>query len=118
MRHLKIFEKFRVDNDTIVKLAGEDWEYNGDALTLRTEEVHKGDVIGGKTYSRTHVDGWTITAKIVEDEYQWINDFEAEHNAYGRVWGNFEDKIYADSEEGFKHFFKRHKPLYWDYESI
>ena len=35
--------------------------------------------------------GWIIRGKIVSDHYEWVNDFEAFHNDYGFVFGNFED---------------------------
>jgi hypothetical protein len=62
--------------------------------------------------------GWTIEAHICEDWYEWINDFEAFHPFFGRVWGDFQDTIYTDSETGFQHFYENHPPQEWDYEDI
>jgi hypothetical protein len=62
--------------------------------------------------------GWKIKGEIHEDYYEWVNDFEAEHPKYGRVWGNFETEVNADSEEGYRNFIKSHPPEAWDYWDI
>ena len=62
--------------------------------------------------------GWVITGDIKEDYYTWVNEFEAVHPIYGKVWGNFEYEVYADSEEGYEHFFQNHTPEEWDYWDI
>lgn len=69
-------------------------------------------------YLGTNDSGWVITGEVMEDYYEWVNDFEATHPDFGRVWGDFEDIVYADSEEGFKHFFEHHPPSEWDYQDI
>lgn len=66
----------------------------------------------------THKDGWTIVGEVVTDYYSWVNEFEATHPVYGRVYGNFEYEVYADSEEGFAHFWEHHRPCEWDYWDI
>jgi len=101
----------------IEKVFGKDFKSEGGALTLNTGEVTEGNEESGK-HTRTHKDGWTITGEIREDYYTWVNNFEATHPKFGKVWGNFENKVYADSEEGFKHFYKYHKPTEWDYYDI
>jgi len=62
--------------------------------------------------------GWTIQGDIHEDYYEWVNEFEAFHPFFGKVWGNFEDEVYADSEEAFEDFYKNHPPNEWDYWDI
>jgi hypothetical protein len=62
--------------------------------------------------------GWGIVGEIHEDWYKWVNEFEATHSIYGKVWGNFEDKVFADSEEGYEDFVKNHPPESWDYWDI
>ncbi len=62
--------------------------------------------------------GWEISGEIHEDYYYWVNDFEAIHLTYGKVWGNFEDKVFADTEEGYNHFIENHPPESWDYWDI
>lgn len=108
-----ITKKFNVDYFTDVMT------YPSLACTLNPEEVfpvdHR-DETG--TFTRTHADGWTITGTIVEDYFYWVNSFEAVHPCYGRVWGNFEEEVYCDSEEGFLDFMTRHKPELWDYHDI
>ena len=90
----------------IVKKFGVDFDSCGGALTLGEGEIG------------THEDGWTIKGEIHEDYYTWVNEFEATHSKYGRVWGDFESEVYADTEEGFKDFFEKHPPQAWDYGDI
>lgn len=80
--------------------------YNNDANTLHPTDIG------------THKDGWTIEGEIHEDYYQWVNDFTAHHLVYGRVWGDFEHVVYADSEDGFNHFIEHHPPEEWNYWDI
>jgi len=100
-----------------VKVFGTDFNSVGGALTLSASEVTDGSEDNGK-HKRTHSDGWTIEGEIHEDYFTWVNEFKAHHPMYRRVWGNFEDKVYADSEEGFKHFMTNHSPEAWDYDDI
>lgn len=100
----------------ITKKFGEDFHSNGGALTLSPSEV--GNYNLHVETSHTHKDGWTITATVVEDYYEWINEFKAMHPKYGTVWGNFEHEVYAESEEAFKHFYDNHTPQAWDYGDI
>jgi len=79
----------------------------GGALTLSPSEVE-----------RKHKDGWKIKGEIHEDYYSWVNDFEASHPRYGKVWGNFEGTVFATSEKAFNHFYKHHPPNAWDYQDI
>lgn len=62
--------------------------------------------------------GWTIVGDIHEDYFEWVNEFEATHPIYGRVWGDFENTVYADSDVGYEHFYKNHTPQSWDYWDI
>lgn len=93
-------------------------EYGSPARTLEPVEVLENHKDETGQYSRTHPDKWTISGVIVEDYFYWVNDFEASHPIYGRVWGNFEDIVYADSEEGFQNFVANHPAYEWDYEDI
>lgn len=101
----------------ITKRFGVDFHSPGGALTLEVGEVSDANPESG-THSRTHDDGWTITGEVHEDYYTWVNDFEAVHPAFGRVWGNFENEVHADSEEAFADFYARHSPNAWDYMDI
>jgi len=101
----------------ITKKFGVDFKSENGALTLNASEVEPYN-LDGKEYTKIHKDGWIITAEVHEDYFEWINDFKAEHPKYGKVWGDFETEVYADSEEGFKHFYKNHKPYAWDYGDI
>ena len=67
---------------------------------------------------RTHESGWTISGDLHNEFYVWIEKFKACHPKYGRVFGNFEKIVEADSEEGFKHFWKYHPPEAWDYGDV
>lgn len=89
----------------------------GGALTLEVGEVCESNEESG-THTRTHPDGWTITGEIHEDYYTWVNEFEATHPTFGKVWGNFESEVFADSEEGFADFYAKHPPHEWDYQDI
>lgn len=88
------------------------------ALTLSPDEVREDNDRKVGTPSRTHSDGWTISGEIHEDYYEWVNEFEASHPVFGRVWGDFEGEVFADSEEGFQDFYARHTPEAWDYWDI
>ncbi len=88
------------------------------ARTLSAEEVCKdhGSLTGWS--SCTHSDGWTIQGVIREDYYYWVNHFEAQHPVFGRVWGDFEHEVFADSQEGYDAFYASHGPQSWDYDDI
>ena len=62
------------------------------ALTLPAECVGQND------------SGWKITAEIQGDYYEWVNYFEAKHPTYGKVWGNFEDKVLQIVKRGLTIF--------------
>ncbi len=105
----------------ITKEFGIDFNSEGGALTLDTMEVSdKGfrESNNEAEEEKTHKDGWTIKGVIHEDWYEWVNGFDASHPKYGRVWGDFEDKVFADTEEGFQHFYSNHEPSVWDYWDI
>ena len=116
-----ISELPKPDSDTIVKKYGVDFESEGGALTLPM-----GYVCSTKDYCpndyelcmRQHDSGWLIFGCISQDYYRWVNEFAAIHAIYGNVWGNFEDEVYADSEEGFRHFMDNHTPEAWNYGDI
>ena len=91
----------------VIKKAGIDYPYDGKALTLGPEEI-----------GVLHEDGWTIYGTIHEDYYEWVNDFVAIHDYYGYVFGNFEDEVFAKSEEAYRNFYENHKPNAWDYGDI
>jgi hypothetical protein len=91
----------------VTKKYGIDFKSKYDsALTLDTS------VIG------QHENGWTVSGEIQEDYFVWVSDFEAEHPTWGKVWGNFEDEVYATSERAFKKFYKEFPPVSWDYGDI
>lgn len=99
----------------VIKKFGVDFQSEGGALTLSPECI-------GMNPS-----GWTITGEIHEDYYEWViheeyyewvNDFKAAHPTLGTVEGNFEDTVYASSEEAFQDFYKNHTPSAWDYWDI
>jgi len=62
--------------------------------------------------------GWVIAGEIHEDWYEWVNEFYASHPKFGIVMGDFEETVYADSEEAFEHFYSHHPPEEWDYGDI
>ncbi len=101
----------------IVKKFGIDFNSPAGALTLPVSAVSNSNVEGG-VHELKHKDGWKIKGAVHEDYYVWVNEFEAEHPTFGKVWGNFEKEVYADSEEGFADFYKNHAPEAWDYGDI
>lgn len=101
----------------ITKRIGTDFTSRGGALTLPVSAVSDKDVSGG-THSRTHDSGWTISGEVHEDYFVWVNAFEASHPTLGRVWGDFESEVFADSEEAFADFWRHHEPEDWDYGDI
>lgn len=103
----------------VTKKFGIDFTSDGGALTLRPSEVSDNGYVGRKVVSeKTHPDGWTIKGEIHEDYYEWVNSFEATHPEHGKVWGDFENEVYADNEDGYNHFYTNHTPEAWDYQDI
>lgn len=104
--------------EVVVKKWGKDFASEGGALTLPVASVTDDETLDHGLHTKTHATGWTITGEIREDYYTWVSDFDARHPKFGKVWGNFESEVHADSEEGFEHFFKHHTPVAWDYGDI
>lgn len=101
----------------ITKKYGEDFHSSGGALTLSVGQVCDDQSVSG-THEKTHESGWTIRGEIHEDYYTWVNNFEASHSEYGKLSGNFESEVTAESEKAFAHFWKHHEPEAWDYMDI
>jgi hypothetical protein len=93
-------------------------QYTGHlAHTLEPKEVtNQNNAVG--LHTRTHKSGWTICGEVKEDYFYWVNDFTAEHPQWGKLSGNFEHEVIAESEEAFNHFINHHKPVEWDYWDI
>ena len=102
----------------ITKKYDVDFKSIGGALTLPTESVSEIGHVQNQVQIKTHESGWTIKAQTHEDYYEWVNFFEATHPTFGRVYGDFEDKVFADTEAAFAHFFENHPPEAWDYGDI
>lgn len=62
--------------------------------------------------------GWTIDGRVWEDYYEWISAFEATHPVYGKIKGDFEIEVTAESQESLDHFLKHHPFDVWDYMDI
>jgi hypothetical protein len=94
--------------------------FASEAYTLDPDEVRGGGGFDSETgtSTRTHADGWTVWGRVHEDYYEWVNEFEAHHPSFGRVWGDFESEVFADSEAAYDAFFKHHAPTQWDYHDI
>lgn len=116
--------------EQIVKEFGKDFDSRGGALTLNVdffldEEGEKEykklpySERNEKEFTKTNSSGWTMTGIVHEDYYfMWVNEFKAQHPTFGRVHGDFEKKVFADSQEGFDHFWENHKPEAWNYLDI
>lgn len=102
----------------VVKKFGVDFWSDGGALTLSPYQVSEDVDVYNVVCTRKHKSEWTISGEIHEDYFTWVNDFTAEHPVFGKVYGNFEAEVYADSEEGFADFWKNHEPDAWDYLDI
>lgn len=103
----------------ITKKFGVDFNSPGGALTLSPSYVREDSPADReKIQTKTHDNGWTVSGRIWEDYYEWVNEFEAEHPQLGKVWGNFEGEVFADSEEAFEDFYKHFPPDDWDYGDI
>lgn len=102
----------------ITKVCGVDWENPSGALTLNPSEVCESSGAECGVYTRTHTDGWAITGEVREDYYYWVNEFQASHPVHGKVWGNYEREVHAETAEGFEDFYARHPPHSWDYGDI
>ena len=105
----------------IEKSYGDDFSSRGGALTLNSEDVGDGlhaVANDGNSYERANDSGWTISGKVSEDYYSWVNAFHASHPVFGVVFGDFEDVVKASSEEAFRDFWEHHEPLAWDYGDI
>lgn len=89
-----------------------------DATTLPFEYVCDKEEAQAGFFSRLHANGWTISGLVHEDYYYWVNSFEAHHPVFGRVWGDFEEEVFADSEEGYAAFYECFPPDSWDYWDI
>lgn len=79
---------------------------SNNALTLHPSEIGN------------NASGWEIEGEIHEDYYEWVNYFEAVHPDFGFVYGDFENVVYASSEEAYNHFMQCHAPQSWDYADI
>lgn len=62
--------------------------------------------------------GWYVEGEVIEDYYEWVNDFRAIHKDYGIVIGNFEKIVCATSKTAFDKFLKDHPYSHWDYYDI
>src|SRR4028118_7631 len=100
----------------ITKHYGKDFYSHDGGLILGASDVSdKPNHHEYKYSSRKHESGWVISGTPVEgDSYDWVHEFEATHERYGRVWGNFEHQVFADTEEGFNHFYANHPPAEHD----
>ena len=111
------------DGSITVKMLGpkDDQYISVPAYTLAPSEVVEDTVKVEdyeREYTRIHKDGWTITGKLEEDWYVWVNDFEATKEDGSFVKGNFEYEIKASSVKALKDFLKNHIPDAWDYWDI
>ena len=82
-----------------------DKSYDSEAFTLSPDDI------GTKGM-------WTLRGEVHNDYYAWVNEFEAEHLVLGKVWGDFDNTVYADDEETFNDFMKHFTPYRWDYHDI
>ena len=72
------------------------------------------------SYLGPHSSGWTVhgTYKYECEGFKWVNEFCAHHPHYGALWGDFENTVYATSEEAFQSFVENFPPEQWTYDDI
>lgn len=71
-----------------------------------------------KVHTLEHKDGWTISAIIEYDYYVWIESFRAYHPKYGKIYGDLNNLIKAESIEAYEHFIKYHPIKKFDLHDI
>lgn len=76
------------------------------------------DNIDNDIFELAHASGWTIRAKIHNDWYSWIQNFEAQHPIFGDLKGDFNDKVECTDKNAFFHFIKYHTPIIFDMYDI
>jgi len=91
-------------------------EYAPEGLSYRLEPdiVMPGHQYETGMYCTRHDDGWMVKGIIHEDAYYWVESFVAYHPKFGFVFGDFNDAVYASSEEAYKDFVAHHSPNTWD----
>ena len=52
--------------------------------------------------------GWHIKGDIIEDYYEWVEGFMATHPEYGKVWGDFNGRVYAWKPNALERFLEDH----------
>lgn len=69
---------------------------------------------------RTHPapSGWTISGRVCEDWYYWVEEFEASHPEHGKVKGDFSAEVWATSQAAFEHFKEHHPYSEFDTQDI
>ena len=92
------------------------FDTEGLALTLCNHLVKRASNL--EDTSILHESGWEISAFIVEDYYEWINEFYAYHEDFGYVYGDFENVVYASSNDALDNFINLYPPEKWDYDEI
>jgi hypothetical protein len=67
---------------------------------------HPTQVHAGRTFTKTHENGWTITARLyaVRDRFFVIHEFNASHAVHGRVHGDLQASVHATTEQGYQSF--------------
>ena len=60
----------------------------------------------GRTFTKAHENGWTITATLygVREQFLIIHEFDAIHAVHGRVYGDLQVAVHATTELGYQSF--------------
>lgn len=90
----------------------------GLSYRLDPEVVMPGHQYETGMYCTRHDDGWMVKGIIYEDAYYWVTGFVAYHPQFRFVFGDFNDAVYASSEEAYKDFVAHHSPSTWDMGDI
>jgi hypothetical protein len=59
-----------------------------------------------------HENGWRISGRILASSWHYdvVREFDANHESFGRVWGDTSKIVYATDEKAFEEFV-RHFPF-------
>jgi len=84
-----------------------------------SDNIKEYNIEQGKTYSKTHPDGWTISAELKHDYLVWIEKFVASHSNYGTITGDLRNyKISYETKEGYDDFISKHPLIIIDLGDI
>lgn len=91
------------------------WYLSGQSVIDRVPDVW-GDYFPKHTLTKQHRSGWTISAKLVNDGscLTHIREFTARHKTFGKIHGDYGNRVFAESKTALENFMKCHPPEQYD----